>query len=131
MAWRVLVIEDHPVSRELLTELLEHEGCRVFTAPSAEVGLRLAAAERPDLIIMDLQLPGMTGYEATRRLKADPATATIPVVACTAFAMRGDEAKARASGCDGVLTKPVTPRTFRDTLHQFLGKRPASDPPVG
>lgn len=123
MASRVLVIEDNPVNLEVVTALLEGEGCLVLSAGTAEIGLRLAAGERPDLILMDLQLPGMTGYEATRKFKADPATASIPVVALTAQAMRGDEARAREAGCDGYLTKPVNARLFRETLHRFLFPR--------
>lgn len=80
MSPRVLVVEDDAVNLELVVVLLEEAGCEVLTAKSAEAGLRLAAAERPGLILMDLQLPGMTGYEATRRLKADPATASIPII---------------------------------------------------
>ncbi|MEK7205892.1 MAG: response regulator [candidate division NC10 bacterium] len=120
MASRVLVIEDNPVNLEVVTALLEGEGCLVLRAGTAEIGLRLAADERPDLILMDLQLPGMTGYEATRKFKADPATASIPVVALTAQAMRGDEARAREAGCDAYLTKPVDMEVFREALRRFL-----------
>lgn len=120
MSLRVLVVEDNPVNLELVVEVLEQEGCEVLTTQSAEAGLRLAAAERPDLILMDFQLPGMTGYEATRRLKGHPATAAIPVVALTASAMRGDDLKALEAGCDGYLTKPLDLRAFRDTLGQLL-----------
>ncbi len=120
MAWRVLVVEDHPLSLELVTEFLEQEGCRVLTALTAEEALRLAEAERPDLILMDLQLPGMSGYEATRRLKAHPGTAAIPVVALTASAMQGDDLKAQEAGCDGYLIKPLSPSAFRDALRRFL-----------
>jgi len=120
MARRILVVEDNPVNLELVTELLEQEGYQVLTAESAEAALRLTLAERPDLILMDLQLPGMTGYEATRRLKADPSTATIPVLAITASAMLGDDLKAREAGCDGYLTKPLDTHTFRETLRRFL-----------
>ena len=124
MTRRVLVVEDNPVNLELVTELVEQEGCRVLTAGSGEAGLRLARAERPDLILMDLQLPGMTGYEATRRLKADPATAAIPVLAITAFAMPGDDLKARKAGCNAYLTKPLDAQVFRDTLRRFLPEAP-------
>jgi two-component system cell cycle response regulator DivK len=116
----VLVVEDNPVNLELITEVLEQEGCQVLTTHSAEAGLRLAAAERPDLILMDLQLLDMTGYEATRQLKANPATAAIPVLALTAFAMEGDDLKAREAGCDAYLTKPLNLRVFRDTLRRLL-----------
>ncbi len=127
---RVLVIEDDPVNLEVVIAFLEGEGCRVLSAVTAEQGLRLAA-ERPDLILMDVQLPGMTGYEATQRLKADPATASIPVVALTAQAMRGEEAKAKVAGCDGYITKPVDAQAFRETLRRFLPPREGpKDPPV-
>lgn len=117
---RVLVIEDNPINLELVTALLDVEGCHVLAAESADVGLRLAAAEQPDLIVMDVQLPGMTGYEATRHLKADPATMAIPVVVVTAQAMRGEEAKAREAGCDAYLTKPLDARAFRDIVRRLL-----------
>lgn len=120
MAPRVLVVEDNPVNLELVTELLEQEGCQVLAAASAEAGLRLALAERPDLVLMDMQLPGLSGYEATRQLKANPATAAIPVVALTAFAMRGDDRKAGEAGCDGYLTKPLNTDAFSETLRRFL-----------
>jgi CheY-like chemotaxis protein len=118
---RVLVVEDNPVNLELVAALLESEGYGVISAETADVSLRLAAAERPDLIVMDIQLPGMSGYEATRRLKTDPVTAGIPVVALTAHAMRGEEARAREAGFDAFLTKPVDTQAFRDTLRRFLG----------
>ncbi len=120
MGRRVLVVDDHSMSLELVTELLEQEGNQVLAATSGEVGLRLAAAEAPDLILMDLQLPGMTGYEAIRRLKADPATAAIPVLALTGSAMRGDDLKVREAGADGYLTKPLDARAFRETLRRIL-----------
>ena len=120
MGRRVLVVDDHSMSLELVTELLQQEGNQVLAATSGEVGLRLAAAEAPDLILMDLQLPGMTGYEAIRRLKADPATAAIPVLALTGSAMRGDDLKVREAGADGYLTKPLDARAFRETLRRIL-----------
>ena len=120
---RVLVVEDNPVNLELVTALLEQAGCQVRSADSAAAALQLLASERPDLILMDVQLPGMTGYEATRRLKADPATAAIPVVAITAQAMQGEEATARAAGCDAYLTKPLETQAFRELLRRFVGDR--------
>jgi two-component system cell cycle response regulator DivK len=116
----VLVVEDDPVNLELITALLEQTGCAILTAQDGEAGIALAMVERPDLILMDLHMPGVTGYEAARRLKADPATARIPIVAITAQAMRGDEAEARAAGCDGYLTKPLDGRAFLQTLRRFL-----------
>ncbi|MEK6715887.1 MAG: response regulator [candidate division NC10 bacterium] len=120
MGRRVLVVDDHPMSLELVTALLEQEGYQVLAAASGEVGLHLTAAEAPDLILMDLQLPGMTGYEAIRRLKADPATTAIPVLALTGSAMRGDALKVREAGADGYLTKPLDARAFRETLRRIL-----------
>ena len=120
MAPRVLVVEDNPVNLELVGALLESEGYSVIPAETADVGLQLAATETPDLVVMDVQLPGMSGYEATRRLKADPATAAIPVVALTAHAMQGEEARAGEAGCDAFLTKPIDTKVFRETLRRFL-----------
>lgn len=125
MAPRVLVVEDNAVNLELLVALLEQEGCEVLVAETADAGLRLAKGAQPALILMDVQLPGMTGYEATRHLKADPATAAIPVVALTALAMRGEEGRAKAAGCAGYLTKPLDTRVFRETVRQFLEPKDA------
>jgi two-component system cell cycle response regulator DivK len=128
---RVLVVDDDPLGRELVTELLEKEGCQVLTAASAEIGLRLAAAERPALILMDLRLPGITGEEAIRKLKADAATAGVPVVAVTAAAMLGNDEEARDAGCDAYLTKPFDVKVFRDTLRRFLPAGTGSPDPSG
>lgn len=117
---RVLVIEDHPLNLELVTALLEEIGCQVLGASTPERGLALAAGNPPDLILMDVQLPGMDGYEVTRRLKADPRTADIPVVAVTAQALQGEEERARAAGCAAYLTKPVNHQQFQETIRRFL-----------
>lgn len=119
---RVLVVEDNAVNVELVTALLEQEGCQVLVAGTAEAALRLARTARPHLILMDVQLPGMTGYEAARHLRDDPSTAAIPVVAVTAQAMRGDEARAAQAGCAGYMTKPLDAQIFRHTLHRLLPK---------
>ena len=121
---RILVVEDNAVNLELVVALLEQEGCEVLVAETADAALHLARAAHPDLVLMDVRLPGMTGYEATRRLKADPATAAIPIVALTAQAMRGDETRAAEAGCAAYLTKPLDGRAFRDILRRFLGKQP-------
>jgi CheY-like chemotaxis protein len=118
-----LVVEDNPVNLELVTELLEQEGCEVLAAHSAEVGIQLAQAERPNLVLMDVELPGMTGYEATRRLKATPATASIPVLVLTSHAMRGEVAEAREVGCDAYLAKPLDTRAFREALRRLLPRQ--------
>jgi CheY-like chemotaxis protein len=116
----VLVVEDNAVNMELVTALLESEGCDVVPAETAIEGIRLAVEVQPDLILMDVQLPVMTGYDATRRLKGEAVTAHIPVVAFTAHAMRGEEERARAAGCDSYLTKPVDAQRFREIIRHFL-----------
>ncbi len=127
MAPRVLVVEDNAVNLELLIALLEQEGCEVLVAETADAGLHLAKTARPALILMDVQLPGMTGYEATRRLKADPATAAIPIVALTALAMQGEAERAKAAGCAGYLTKPLDTRVFREAVRQFIQPKDAGE----
>jgi CheY-like chemotaxis protein len=117
---RILVIEDQPLNLELVRDLLEMGGYAVLQAATAEEGLALARTAQPDLILMDISLPGMDGLTATRRLKEDPATQQIPVVALTAHAMRGDQEKAQAAGCAGYLTKPVDTRTFVPQVGNYL-----------
>jgi two-component system, cell cycle response regulator DivK len=109
---RVLVVEDNPDNMLLTVMLLESVGHQVFSAIDAEAGLALARAERPDLILMDIQLPGMDGLEATVLLKADPVTSAVPVIALTALAMKGDEERIRAAGCDGYIAKPIGIQDF-------------------
>lgn len=120
MTHRVLVVEDNKANLELATDLLEVAGFEVLQAPTAEIGIDLARSQIPDLIVMDIGLPGMDGLEATRILKADAVTQSIPVLATTSHAMTGDQAKALAAGCDGYLTKPINTRTFADTVIRFL-----------
>ena len=116
---KVLIIEDVDFNRDLLTQLLEEE-FEVLSATDGKVGIALAQRERPDLILMDLSLPIMDGWEATRRLKADEDLKTIPIIALTAHAMSGDEAKAKASGCDDFLTKPIDEELLFKMLRHFL-----------
>jgi len=104
---KVLIIEDNPANMRLAVFLLESAGHSVLGATDAEAGLTLAREEHPDLILMDIQLPGIDGLEATRQLKADEATRAIPVIALTALAMKGDEERIRAAGCDGYIAKPI------------------------
>jgi two-component system cell cycle response regulator DivK len=103
---KILVIEDNPANARLARFVLAKAGHEVLKAEDAPAGLEIAKRERPDLVLMDIQLPGMDGLEATRRLRADPATRAIKVLALTAFAMKGDDEKMRAAGCDGYLAKP-------------------------
>ena len=108
----------------LATFLLKSAGHTVLTATDAESGLTLARTEQPDLILMDIQLPGMDGLQATALLKADEATRAIPVIALTALAMKGDEERIRAAGCDGYIAKPLAYREFLATISNRLVKAP-------
>jgi two-component system cell cycle response regulator DivK len=116
----ILIVEDNPDNMFLTVTLLRSEGHAVLSAVNAEAGLTLARAERPDLILMDIQLPGMDGLEATALLKADEATRAIPVIALTALAMKGDEARIRAAGCDGYIAKPMGIQQFLTTIAAHL-----------
>jgi CheY-like chemotaxis protein len=117
---KILIVEDVDFNRDLLTQLLEEE-FEVTAATDGQAGIAAAERERPDLILMDLSLPVIDGWEATRRLKAHADLKTIPIIALTAHAMRGDEAKARASGCDDFLTKPIDEALLFLMLNRYLG----------
>ena len=117
---RILVVEDNPLNLELVTDLLEAAGSIVCPARSAEEGLRAARELSPDLILMDLSLPGLDGLAAMRALRADPATQHLTIVALTSHAMKGDEALALRAGCDGYLTKPIDTRTFAAKVAAFI-----------
>ena len=106
MSRRILVVEDQEDNRQILRDLLTGAGYEVIEAVTGTDGVAAAAREKPDLILMDIQLPEIDGHEATRRIKADPALKAIPIVAVTSYALSGDEDKARAAGCDGYITKP-------------------------
>jgi two-component system cell cycle response regulator DivK len=120
---KVLVVEDNPANMTLATFLLESVRHTVLKATDAETGLALARAEQPDLILMDIQLPGMDGLRATALLKGDVATRDIPIIALTALAMKGDEERIRAAGCDGYIAKPLAYKEFLTTIAAELGKR--------
>jgi two-component system cell cycle response regulator DivK len=117
---RVLVVEDNPANMKLTTFLLESAGHTVLAAADAEAGLTLAREELPALILMDIQLPGMDGLQATAILKQDVATRDIPVIALTALAMKGDEERIRAAGCDGYIAKPIAYKAFLTTIAERL-----------
>ena len=117
---KILIVEDVEYNRDLLTQLLEEE-FEVIAATDGEAGIAMAERERPDLILMDLSMPVLDGWEATRRLKADETLKTIPIIALTSRAMSGDEAKARACGCDAFLTKPLDEALLFKALRRFLG----------
>ena len=122
---RVLIVEDVELNRDLLAQLLE-EDYEILTAADGAAGIEMAAREHPDLILMDLSLPIVDGWEATRRIKADAALQGIPIIALTAHAMMGDEDKARASGCDDYLSKPINEDLLFETLRRFLGEHPGT-----
>lgn len=119
----ILVVEDHPQNLELVTDLLESAGYRVLTATTAEEGLVLASAHGPDLILMDIRLPGLDGLKATQILKEDPATRAIPVIALTAYAMPEDRQRIRAAGCEGYLTKPLQIPVLLEQVDSYFGHR--------
>lgn len=119
---RVLLVEDNEMNSRLVEFVLERDGFSVTTAPTAEEALKIAGNLRPDIILMDIQLPGMDGLEATRRLKQNPQTHDIPVVAITAHAMRGDEERIIAAGCRGYIPKPVNTRELSGTVLGYLKK---------
>jgi two-component system cell cycle response regulator DivK len=112
MSKRILVIEDQEDNRRILRDLLTSAGCEMIEALTGEEGMISAETHRPDLILMDIQLPGLDGYEATRRIKANPALRPIPIIAVTSYALTGDEVKAREAGCDAYVTKPFSPRSL-------------------
>ena len=118
----ILVVEDNATNMTLSTFLLESAGHTVVAATSAELGLTLALECRPDLILMDIQLPGMDGLEATALLKGSEATRGIPVIALTALAMKGDEERIRAAGCDGYIAKPLAYKDFLVVIRDHLAK---------
>ena len=122
MAARILVAEDDADNRRIVVKVLTVEGHETLEAADGRTTVEIARRERPDLILMDLAMPGMDGWEAARRLKADAETADIPIIALTAFAMRGDEERARQAGCDAYLSKPCRPQTIRDVVRQFLAR---------
>ena len=118
---RVLVIEDHEENRRILRLLLASAGIDMIEAVTGEEGVAAAEKERPDLILMDIQLPGLDGYEATRRIKANPELKGIPVIAVTSYALSGDEQKTRDAGCDGYIAKPYSPRQMLSKVREILG----------
>lgn len=121
---RILIVEDNVLNLKLLHDVLEAHGYRTMVTGEGAAALNLAREQRPDLILLDLQLPDVSGYEVVRRLKCDDRTRAIPVLAVTAFAMIGDEERALASGCDGYVAKPIRLREFLDVVQRFIGAAP-------
>lgn len=125
MSHRFLYIEDNEQNLYLITFILQAKGYEVLQARSGEEGLRLAEQCRPDLILLDIQLPEMDGYEVARRLRENPSLAKTPIVAVTSYAMAGDREKALASGCDGYIEKPINPETFVSLVERHLPPKEA------
>lgn len=119
----VLLVDDNEMNMQLQSDLLEIEGFRILKAVTAEEALDRVQADLPDLVLMDIRLPGMDGLAATRLLKSDSRTATIPVVALTAQAMDGDREKALSAGCAGYIVKPIDTRCFAQTVRGFINER--------
>ncbi len=124
MTQRILVIEDQPDNRQILRDLLTNANFVVIEAEDGEAGLAAAETHRPDLILMDIQLPLMDGYEATRRIKANPALRAIPIIVITSYALSGDEDKSRAAGCDAYFSKPFSPRQLLAKIREYLPVAP-------
>jgi CheY-like chemotaxis protein len=118
---KILLVEDNEVNRRLAEFLLRSKGYQVREAANAQEAFDMLKSERPDLIVMDIQLPGMDGLEATKKIKQQPATADIPVLAVTSYAMKGDREKALAAGCVGYITKPIDKLTFIQEIASHLG----------
>ncbi|MGH7022793.1 MAG: response regulator [Caulobacteraceae bacterium] len=121
MSKTVLIIEDNELNMELFADLLRAEGYGVLQSGEGVAGFQIARRERPDLIVMDIQLPAISGLEVTRWLKEDPELAHIPVVAVTAYAMKGDEARILEGGCEAYLAKPISVASFVGTIRRLLG----------
>jgi two-component system, cell cycle response regulator DivK len=125
---KILLVEDNEMNRDMLSRRLQRRGYEVTLAVDGEEGLALARSEEPDLILMDMSLPVVDGWEATRRLKADPATRAIPVIALTAHAMADDRDKALEAGCDAYDTKPIELSRLLEKIEALLGGVPSSGP---
>lgn len=120
MSKRILVVEDTEDNRQIVRDLLTSVGYTLIEAVTGEEGVAFAAREIPDLILMDIQLPVLDGYEATRQIKANPALAHIPIIAVTSYALSGDEAKTKAAGCDAYIAKPYSPRQLLAMVRKYL-----------
>ena len=123
---KILLIEDNAVNRDLIQFLLESQGYQVREAATAGEAFEILKTEQPALIVMDIQLPGMDGLEATKKLKENPATRDIPVLAVTSYAMKGDRESAAAAGCVGYITKPIDKTTFLQEVAMHLGNEGGS-----
>ena len=121
MMSKILLVEDNEMNRDMLSRRLERKGFEIVIAVDGQAGIDMASSSNPDIILMDLSLPVMDGWEATRKIKADPATQSIPVIALTAHAMAGDEQKALAAGCNDYDTKPIDLKRLLGKIEKLLG----------
>ncbi len=126
MAKTVLIIEDNEQNMYLMKYLLEARGYRAMTARDGHEGIAVARTEVPDVILLDIQLPTMSGHEVARTLKADPSVSAIPIVAVTSYAMPGDREEVMAAGCTGYIEKPIDPDTFIEEMESFVGNDSAT-----
>ena len=120
MSKRILVVEDQEDNRQIIRDMLSTTDYEIMEVESGEQALETVGKQRPDLILMDIQLPGIDGYETTRRIKADPALRSITIIAVTSYALSGEEQKARAAGCDEYVPKPYSPRQLLAKIRQYL-----------
>jgi two-component system, cell cycle response regulator DivK len=120
MSKLILVVEDHEDNRQIIRDMLSATDYEIAEAENGEEALGAVARQRPDLILMDIQLPILDGYEATRRIKADPGLRTIPIIAVTSYALSGEAEKAREAGCDDYVPKPYSPRELLAKIRQYL-----------
>ena len=120
MTKRILIVEDQEDNRAIMRDVLSTAGYDLIEALNGEDGVKLAQSERPDLILMDIQLPLVDGYEATRQIKSVDHLKSVPIIAVTSYALSGDEAKARAAGCDGYVAKPFSPRELLAKVREYL-----------
>jgi len=121
----ILNVEDNEANRKIVRYLFESKGYKVIEAVDGEEGVRMAEQERPDIILMDVQLPKLSGYEATQRIKANPALRDIPIIAVTSFALSGDDERAMEAGCDDYIAKPFKPRDLLERVEKFLSAKEA------
>ncbi len=127
MSERILVIEDHEDNRRIMNDTLSTAGFEVIEAVTGDAGVAMAESHTPDLIVMDIQLPGIDGYEATRLIKAKPALRHIPIIVVTSYALSGDDVKAKEAGCDAYLAKPFKPRELLAKVCEFLPEAPPEE----
>jgi len=121
----ILIVEDHEDNRRIMRDLLTSVGYGLIEAVTGKEGVDAAKTYCPDLILMDIQLPGFDGYEATRRIKADPKLCSVPIIAVTSYALSGDDAKAFEAGCDAYVSKPYSPRELLRTIKEILSDKPS------